>query len=398
MQWASTVGIDGELDRIVGDAADTVVAQLGGTCPDLVIAFVSSHHQEQFERVPGLVRAAIGGGILIGCSAGGVIGGGTEIEDRPAVSLTAAVLPAVEISPFQLCGDALPGSVEDVAAWRSALAVEAAGDPLFLLFPDPFSFDSGLFLAGLDRAFPRSRKIGGVASGATRAGEIALYLGAGTYRSGLVGLALSGDIRLDTVVTQGCRPIGEPMFVTHCDGNRILGLDGQVPLLVLRDLYESLGERDRLAFRESLCVGVVVDHEQQRYRRGDFLVRDILGIEEDSGIVCVATELRENLVVQFHLRDRETSARDVDDLLGRYAGQTGSPPAGSLMFSCMGRGSSLYGEADHDTGAFRRHLGGVPLGGFFCGGEIGPLHGRTFVHGYTSSFGLFRDRSDAKEG
>jgi small ligand-binding sensory domain FIST len=93
-------------------------------------------------------------------------------------------------------------------------------------------------------------------------------------------------------------------------------------------------------------------------------------------------------VVQFHLRDARTSADDLDQLLARHRGT----PAGSLLFSCLGRGTHLYGRADHDTDLVRRHFGDVPLGGFFCNGEIGPVQGTTFLHGYTSAFGLFRPR------
>ena len=90
-----------------------------------------------------------------------------------------------------------------------------------------------------------------------------------------------------------------------------------------------------------------------------------------------------------------TSDADLEALLARYASghSDAAAPSGSLMFSCLGRGAGLYGHADHDTGLFRRHLGEVPLGGFFCNGEIGEVQGRTFLHGYTSSFGLFRERS-----
>jgi len=374
------------------------VSELGETTADLVIAFVSAHHQEQFERVPGLVRAAMGGGLLIGCSAAGVIGGGTEIEDRPAVSLTAAVLPGVELSPFQLRGDALPDGADDPEAWRAALGLGELRDPQFLLFSDPFSFDCDPLLPALDRVYAGSNTLGGVASGADQAGDTALYLGAGTYRSGLVGVALSGNIELDTVVAQGCRPIGEPVFVTHCDGNRILGLDGKLPMLLLRDLYESLDEHDRLIFRESLCLGMVIDGGQQSYGRGDFLVRDILGVEEDTGVVCVGAALSEKMVVQFHLRDRESAASEVDDLLRNYAGRARRPPAGALMFPCMARGSEFYGRSESDTGAFRRHLGGLALGGFFCGGEIAAMRGRTLLHAFSSSFGLFRSRDGSGRG
>ena len=131
---------------------------------------------------------------------------------------------------------------------------------------------------------------------------------------------------------------------------------------------------------------------RESYAHGDFLVRNIIGLDAASGGVAVGATLREGSVVQFHLRDATTSAEDLEALLSDHAARTGGSPQGALLFSCLGRGMHLYGRADHDSGAFRRHFGDVPLGGFFCNGEIGPVHGTTFLHGYTSAFGLFRPK------
>jgi len=345
--------------------------------------------------VPGLVRATLGGGLLLGCSAGGVIGGGSEVEERPAFSLTAAVLPGVDIRPFHIDPRALPDS-QDRAGWETAVRSTARDEPTFLLLPDPFSCDADRLLRGLDASFPQGRKIGGLASGARRAGGNRLYLGPNAYSAGVVGLALSGNVMVDTVVAQGCRPIGEPMFVTGCRENLLLELDGRQPLEVLRELYEGLSTEDREIFRHSLFLGIVMNEHRDRYSHGDFLVRNLLGVAEESRGLAIGAVLSENQVVQFHLRDRRTSAEDLEAMLSRYAATGCSrPPAGSLLFSCLGRGERLYGEADHDSGVFRKHLGDVPLGGFFCNGEIGEVQGRTFLHGYTSAFGMFRPQADA---
>ena len=201
-------------------------------------------------------------------------------------------------------------------------------------------------------------------------------------------MALDGDVVIDTVVAQGCRPIGEPMFVTRCERNFLYEVDGRSPAAVLSDLHRRASTRDKELFRSSLFLGIVM-REQQEYQQGDFLVRNVLGLDGKTGAVAVGALLRTGMVVQFHLRDARTSAEDLDTLLGRYAGQ----PVGSLLFSCLGRGVHLYGRADHDTDLARRHFGDLPLGGFFCNGEIGPVQGTTFLHGYTSAFGLFRPRS-----
>src|SRR5262249_24570602 len=199
-------------------------------------------------------------------------------------------------------------------------------------------------------------------------------------------------VRVDTLVAQGCRPIGEPMFVTSCHVNVIHGLDGRAPLEVLQDLYGRIDRRDQKLFPHSLFVGLVMREKSDVYRQGDFLIRNIGGLDSEGGALAVGAALSEGTIVQFPLRDAATSAADLEEILSQLDPEQRSATRGSLLFSCLGRGRYLYGRADHDTDAFRRHLGDVPLGGFFCNGEIGPVHGTTFLHGYTSSFGLFRTR------
>lgn len=395
VKWAATISEGDRLDVVVGVAVDAVMRSLDGACPDLLVAFVSSHFAEEYDRVPALVRGATGGGLLLGCSAGGVIGGGSEVESFPAFSLTAAVLPGVDVAPIYVNAQTMPDR-GDRAGWEALLHCAPDDAPSVVLLPDPFSVPVDRLLEGLDSRFPDSCKVGGLASGARRPGGNRLYLGPNCYSAGAVGVALRGNVVVDSVVAQGCRPVGDPMFVTGCRDNLLTALDGRPPLDVLRDLYERLPADDREVFRHSLFLGIVMNDRRDRYGRGDFLVRNLVGVSEEPRGLVVGASLRENQVVQFHLRDRRTSAEDLDTMLRRYAAETkGRPPAGSLLFSCLGRGVHLYGEPGHDSGAFRRHVGEVPLGGFFCNGEIGPVQGRTYLHGYTSAFAMFRPRSDA---
>ena len=375
MRWSSAASTVARLEAAVDEAAAAVRAGLEGTPPDLVLAFVSPHHESRYERLPALVRGALGDGTLVGCSAGGVIGGGHELEDQPGLALSAAVLPDVRCTSFHLDEPALP-----------PLAV--AETPSFLLLPDPFTFDVDDLLHRLDTAHPGATVVGGLASGGRAPGANVLYLDDAVHRRGLVGVAVSGNVAVDTIVAQGCRPIGDPMFVTRSERNVIHELDGQRAGAVLQELYARTSAEDQQLFRHSLHIGIVMREDRQEYGHGDFLIRNVMGIDGKSGALVVGALVRDGMVVQFHLRDARTSAADLEELLGRYRGH----PYGSLLFSCLGRGRHLYGETDHDTNDFRRHLGEVPLGGFFCNGEIGPVHGTTFLHGYTSAFGLFRPR------
>lgn len=392
MKWISAVSTERDFDAALTDAGAALRSQLGSTQPHLIVLFASPHHAEHYERVPEAIAAQFGSAILIGCSAGGVIGGGKEIEQRPGLSLTAAVLPDVELVPFHVDAAAVLEHDESFA-WENHIAVPAATRPHFLLLADPFTFDAETFLRALDHTYPGSQKIGGLASGATQPGANALFLGADVHRSGLVGVALSGNVEVDTVVAQGCRPVGQPMFITKCHENILWELDGEPAVKVLQELFARLDPADQELARVSLFLGIVMSENQQEYRQGDFLIRNIVGMDTSRGVLAIGAHLHENSVVQFHLRDAQTSGQDVEQLLSRYAAvERSAQPRGALLFSCLGRGVYLYGEADYDTKVFRRYLGDVPLGGFFCNGEIGPVHGTTFVHGYTSSFGLFRSR------
>jgi small ligand-binding sensory domain FIST len=382
MRWVSTVSEAVHLADAVPAAAGALRAELGEEAPDLLVAFVSQHHDRDYDALPDLLQRHFGTGLLVGCSAGGVIGGGHEVEGRPGFSLTAAVLPDVDLLPLRIGSDS-----DDAHALLERLPMHA--EPHFILLPDPFTFAADRFLEVLDAACPGGTKIGGLASGARQPGGNALFLGDAVHRDGLVGVALAGNVAIDTVVAQGCRPIGEPMFVTRAEGNVIRELDGRRPLEVLNELHRRSSEADRALFQSSLSIGLVMREARSEYRQGDFLIRNLVGMDPASGALSVGTPLRDRQVVQFHLRDARTSAEDLDQLLTRHAGPS---PAGSLLFSCLGRGVHLYGAADHDTAALRRHLGNVPLGGFFCNGEIGPVGGTTFLHGYTSAFGLFRPR------
>jgi small ligand-binding sensory domain FIST len=199
-------------------------------------------------------------------------------------------------------------------------------------------------------------------------------------------------VTIDSVVAQGCRPIGTPYVITRCRQNIIEELSGKQPLLLLRELYATLDARDQQLFQRSLFLGIEMKDDQIEFHQGDFLIRNLGGFERETGALAVGGLVERYQAVQFHLRDADTATADLNERLARYK-SGGAQPRGALLFSCLGRGEHLFGRPDHDTDLFRQHLGPVPLGGFFCNGEIGPVAGTTFLHGYTSSFGLFRPKN-----
>jgi small ligand-binding sensory domain FIST len=374
MRWGSALSTHAETAAALSEVTAAVRRDLDGARADLLLTFVSAHHAPRFELVLSALRESFPQARLAGCSAAGVIGGGHEAEARPALSLTAAWLPGVQLSIAQ-GDDALDfGALPD--------------DPNFVVLTDPFTCDSEGLVGSLDEAFPAAAKVGGLASGGRFPGENALFCDHKVHRGGAVVVALGGDVAVDTIVAQGCRPIGRPMVVTRADENLIQELDKRKPSQVLQEVYDELDERDQQLFRHSLFVGIEMRSQQVEVRPGEFLVRNLVGMDKASGALAVGAAVQPWQVVQLVLRDARTAEQDLKRHLSHYRGR----PHGALLFSCIGRGEHLFGKADHDTGLFRARVGPVPLGGFFCNGEIGPVGGTTFLHGYTSAFGLFRPR------
>ena len=390
MKWSSKVSEEFSLKAAIDECVSHVRADLGGARPDLAVVFVSPHHAPDFEDLPALVRQKLGPALLVGCSGGGGIGGGKEVEDRAGFALTVGSLPDVEITPFHLEDAKLPNPDASPSAWEKVVGVSAEAKPDFIVLPDPFTVRADHLLSGLDYAFPGRVKVGGLASGAQRPGGNALFLGDKVHRAGAVGVAMRGAVKVETVVAQGCRPIGQAMVVSGCQQNIMLELEGKKPLDVLRGIFDASNDRDRALINRALHVGVVMDPLKTEVRPGDFLIRNVMGVQNETGGIAVGEMLREGQVVQFHVRDAMTAEEDLQALLRQYmTDHKGAKTSGALLFSCLGRGMHLFGRPDHDTDIFRDQFGPVPLGGFFCNGEIGPVGPSTFLHGFTSSFAIF---------
>lgn len=397
MKWLSALSERHVLEQAIHESCRSFKSTIDANGrPDLTFLFVSPHFYQTYARAGAMVQQTLQPRQLIGCSAAGVIGAGREVENTHGISLFCAWLPRVDIKSFHVTDSNLPDSDASPKSWHKLLGVPPEKKPHFVLLVDPFSDQIDSFLAGLDFAYPQASKVGGLASGTRARGGNALYLNRHIHRKGVVGIALSGDIVLDTLVSQGCRPIGRPMTVTTCEDDILLGLDGSPPLKVLEELYEKLPPRDRELLRTSLFLGVVMDARKESIEKGDFLIRNITGADMDKGILAVGANLRPGQTVQFHLRDAKTSAEDLHHILTTNQDKlSGNNNKAALLFSCLGRGKHFYGRTNHDSEMFQKNVGQVPMGGFFCNGEIGPVSGTTYLHGYTSCFGIFRTQSSA---
>lgn len=394
MQWASVSETGSNLSTLIASAATKLQFSLNGRKPHLVLVFVTEHFVEFYPHLPGLIHHYFADALLAGCSAGGIIGGGLEIENRPAISLCAAVLPGVTLHPFHSDTQDLPDEDASPLVWQRWLGVNPADNPQFIILADPFSSQVEPFLNGLDYAFPAAAKIGGLASGGRRAGENALFLDKQIHTSGLLCIGFTGNITLDTIVAQGCRPIGHPLAVTRCRENVIFEVDNESPLVYLNRLFQAASEYDRQLMRTALFLGVAVDAIPDPGETAPYLIRNLIGADYQNGTVSAGALIREGQMVQFYLRDRQTSQEDIDLMLSSYVAECKPPEnAGALLFACLGRGQFLYGVPNYDSSCFIGKVGPRPLSGFFCNGEIGPVGKSTFIHGYTSAFGVFRPQS-----
>ena len=362
----------------VRSAAAHAVAPLGSASRDLVFMFVSPHHAAALPLMLGLARSELSPRVMLGCTGMWVIGGAREVEEEPAVSVWAAHLPDTELRPFAVTydrtpdGDVFLGWPDEVPDGATALALA-----------DPFTFPAGQWLERMNDVHPGLQVIGGMSSGGRAPGETRLVLDDEVLWSGCVGVLVSGRTKVRALVSQGCKPIGEPFAVTGSDENVLMSLGGRPPLERLKETFAAADESDRRAMQVGLHLGRVVDEYKTEFRRGDFLVRNVLGADESSGAIAVGDRMQVGETVQFHVRDAASADVDLREMLA-----AAEQPAGAILFTCNGRGTRLFGVPDHDASIVAGAIGGS-LAGFFCAGELGPVGGRNFLHGFTASLALF---------
>jgi small ligand-binding sensory domain FIST len=260
-----------------------------------------------------------------------------------------------------------------------------------LLLGDPFTFPVDDFLKQVNERNRGLRVVGGMASGAQGPGQNRLLLGEKVPDHGAVGVLFRSPVKVRSIVSQGCRPIGRHFVITRAKENLILELGGKPPVEQLQALWQELSPRDQQLFRQGLHVGRVINEYRGEFQRGDFLVRNVLGIERDSGALAITDRVRVGQTVQFHVRDAETADEDLHALLQLDLSAHAQKPAGALLFTCNGRGTRLFAEPNHDAKVIRAEAGDVPVAGFFAQGELGPVGGQNFIHGFTASVVLFED-------
>lgn len=355
--------------------------------PDLATVFLTRHHREAAAEISARLQEELCPQAMVGCTAEGVIGADEEIEREPGISLLAGWLPGVQLTPFYLSPRQIPDLLNNLSDLAKQLGA-TENTRGYLLLGDPFTMPVDELIAAIDRLPSGAPTFGGMASGATRPGWNALLLNDALYVDGAVGVTIAGPVSLEGVVSQGCRPIGRPMLVTNAEHNLIRTLGGRPALEVAEEVIRTLSEEERQLLVNGLFAGIVIDEYKSDFERGDFLIRNVLGADRNSGIIAIGDFVRAGQTMQFHVRDAATADEDMRQLLQRS--RAAGPPAGGLIFSCNGRGTRLFPAPCHDVKTVLDLLPGTPLAGFFAAGEIGPVGGRTFLHGHTASMVLFR--------
>ncbi|MCO6453945.1 MAG: FIST C-terminal domain-containing protein [Pirellulaceae bacterium] len=392
-RFASALSTREALADAVREAADRSLEQLGGP-PDLAVAFVSPLYSAgELERLPEQLCQRLGSERLLGCTGESIVGTGREVEGQPALSLWLARLPGTRLTPLALQFERTPDG-GSIVGWPHELDGAWPDGAHLLALGEPYTFPADLLLERMNEDRPGVPIVGGMASGGLGPGENRLFLGPRTLDGGAVACLVAGGVHMETVVSQGCRPIGRPLVVTKAERNIVYQLGGRPALEQLREMFAELPNREQQLVQQGLHLGRVVNEYQDHFEQGDFLVRNVIGFQPQEGALAVGDYMRAGQTVQFHVRDQQTADAELRTLLARRRQQRNWRAA--LLFTCNGRGTRLFDQPDHDAACVASALGQLPLAGLFAQGEIGPIAGKNFLHGFTASLALFAD--DAPSG
>jgi len=384
--FASALSEHPDPAEATGEVIGAVLEQLG-TGPDVAAVFASPQHRDAFGDMAAAINRMLRPGVLVGTTAVAVLGGSREVEDAPAIGLWAGRL-AARPRPVRLQATR---TASGIALQGLSTSTFEPGDALLLL-ADPFSLPVDAIIDAL-ATFETSEAsetlsvpvVGGMASAANTPGGNRLVLDDEVMSSGGVGVVLPGGVATRTVVSQGCRPIGDPMIVTRAEGNLVMEIAGRPALDRLDDLVRAADAEERSLLASGLQIGIAIDEHRATFERGDFLVRGVVGADRLQRALAVGDRVEVGTTVQFQVRDAAAADEDLRAMLADTTGDA------ALVFTCNGRGQRLFGEPDHDARVVHDTLGSPALAGMFCAGEFGPIGGRSFVHGFTASVLVFRD-------
>jgi small ligand-binding sensory domain FIST len=379
-------------DGLESWAAETR-SMLGDRRVSLGIVFLTPRMFSHAAQVLEILRVHAQIPLLVGASSTSLIAGGEETESCDGIALGLYALPGADLRGVYF-NQARVEAAAEPDHWVQETGVPAKGTEGWLAFLDPFAIDAERWLKQWNTAYAGQPVFGGFSSGASGEPRTQIYLDGEVYEEGGVAVAVGGGVDLTGVISQGCTPVGQTWTITRAERNLIQELGGRPAYEILAQTFQGLTPEEQQRARGNLFVGLVVDEYREEFRRGDFLVRNLLGVDPQSGALAVGALPRAGQTLQFQRRDAAAASEDLRTLLRQARERlAGRSIYGGFLCCCNGRGESLFGTPSHDAGLIQAELGPLSVAGFFGNGEIGPVGERNFLHGYTASLGLFVERS-----
>ena len=380
---------DGLDETGLADWARRLRARLPAKEVSLGLAFLSPKFFPHAAQVLEILRVHARIPLLAGCSGGGLVANAEELEGAGGLVLALYSLPGAKLKGVRF-------TEEQVAAaggknfWPGETGVATDQVNGWLAFIDPFHLDAEKWLRSWNENYSSVPVYGGLASGNSPEPLTQVYLDGEVFEDGGVAIAVGGDVALTGVISQGCTPIGEAWTLTRVQQNLIQHIGNRPAYAVLSETVQQLSAEEQRQVQGNLHIGLVVNEYLDEFHRGDFLVRNLLGGDPNSGVLAVGALPRMGQTIQFQRRDAAAASEDLSELLARAKKQlAGKAIYGGCLFCCNGRGKNLFGRPSHDAELVQAHFGPTGVAGFFCNGEIGPVGEKNFLHGFTASVALF---------
>ena len=371
------------------DWAEKLRTQLGAHPVSLGLVFMSPKFFPHAQSTLEILRVHARIPLLAGCSSTSLVAGPREFEDAAGIVLALYSLPGAELKGFRFTQTQVE-EAEDATYWSSESGVEAKHTNGWLAFIDPFHLDAESWMRSWNTAYAPLPTFGGLSSGIYSDQTTQVYLNGDVFEDGGVAISIGGDVTLSGVISQGCTPIGETWTLTRVEQNLIHQIANRPAYAVLAETVQQLSVADQQKARGNLFIGLVVNEYLEDFHRGDFLVRNLIGGDPNSGVLAVAALPRAGQTIQFHRRDAVAANEDMDELLERAKEKIGDATIyGGCICCCNGRGKNLFGQPNHDAERVQKELGPIGLAGFYGNGEIGPVGGKNYLHGFTASLALF---------
>ncbi len=383
----AAVGIEAEWEASCEAAIEGM--DLSAT-PDLLLVFVDSRFAGHYEQITRRLREVTGARHLIGASGQSVIGSSLEAEEGSAIAALGFSLPHAELTPLPIDPENMTDDV---------FSPLQDGPVTWLMFSNPFTIMTDRLVGHLQQLRPEVVLLGGMASSHRQQQGCAVFIDDQVLTSGAAMMGLSG-VSVRPVVAQGAEPLGQPWIVTECEANTVKSLGSRPALEVLQETLWELDEETRDRAARNLLVGLAMNEYKETHERGDFLIRNVMGADRETGVVAINAVPRVGQTFQFQFRDAQAADDDLRTRLSdlRDALEPQEEVLGALLCSCNGRGRGLFGEPDHDASALSEIFGPVPTAGFFCNGEIGPVGGENYLHGFTASIAVLTAREGGSTG